>query len=361
MWSADFLEARRTNSPIFSGLKGLFKVAKAACSLMLLMLLLLAGVMLPEFWEEPPSAQSGSSSLIEPIYDLSISEETNRLLIRTRNGVLIRDFETGALIHELPAGSNSILQVAWVPQSGSFLVADRSGRLTEWGADDISLRNLREIRHDNIAAFAVTSDARQVATASAGRICLWDLAEDAVVAEAEMAGVRANSLAYSPDGKLLLAGCDNGSLWVFRARDLRVVGCFRQSVSTIVAARLIGGGRQIVAGHLDGTFYVLDAKTGRAIRRGDLGLGGLLAMVVSPDEELLAIADWRKKIHLYSLDTLEEIACLSGHQLPVASLQFSQTGRKLYSAGHDGTIRTWDIETFAEVGCFLGTLPVASD
>src|SRR5262249_17301025 len=50
--------------------------------------------------------------------------------------------------------------------------------------------------------------------------------------------------------------------------------------------------------------------------------------------------------------TGEECRTLHGHRKSVASLVFSPDGRTLYSSGHDGTVRLWDVSATKEIGRF---------
>ncbi|MGL4502120.1 MAG: WD40 repeat domain-containing protein, partial [Planktothrix sp.] len=54
-----------------------------------------------------------------------------------------------------------------------------------------------------------------------------------------------------------------------------------------------------------------------------------------------ATASHDTTIKLWTLDTIEPVATLSGHSMTVSSLAYSPDSTTLASASHDGTIKLW--------------------
>jgi hypothetical protein len=124
----------------------------------------------------------------------------------------------------------------------------------------------------------------------------------------EASGAYFTSVAVSPDGQLVLAGCDDRyvRLWSITGKLL-----FRFQGHT--------GRVKCVAFSPDGT---------RALSGGEDGL------------------------RLWDVPNKQFIALLSGHTKTVRGVAFSPDGKQAISAGEDNTIRLWDLETRTEVRCF---------
>ncbi|MFO0892569.1 MAG: protein kinase [Isosphaeraceae bacterium] len=78
--------------------------------------------------------------------------------------------------------------------------------------------------------------------------------------------------------------------------------------------------------------------------------GKVLALAVSRDEKLLAVAGSTGVIHLHEVETGAFKGTLEGHEKDVVSLDFSPDGKLLASASLDRTLKLWDVKDRRLVG-----------
>jgi WD40 repeat protein len=109
-------------------------------------------------------------------------------------------------------------------------------------------------------------------------------------------------------------------------------------------------GNPLLAAVIDDEEGVLYTALGglRGWRLGDglqhhLDTTGISSLTLSPDGELLVTGDNEGTIHIYQLDSWEELAVLQGHRQPVTGLIFSPDAASLISMSSDGTIRLWGL------------------
>ena len=69
----------------------------------------------------------------------------------------------------------------------------------------------------------------------------------------------------------------------------------------------------------------------------------IVAVALSPNGDLIAAAYDDNTIHLWDINTREEISSLYGHNNSITSLRFTPDGKILISTSLDGTIRLWGI------------------
>jgi serine/threonine protein kinase len=83
-------------------------------------------------------------------------------------------------------------------------------------------------------------------------------------------------------------------------------------------------------------------------------LGGVNAIAINPDGNILASGHDHQAIALWDLNTKKILSTLSGHSQAVKSVAFSPDGKILASASDDKTIKLWNIDTFEEIFTLKG-------
>lgn len=148
---------------------------------------------------------------------------------------------------------------------------------------------------------AVAATREVFAAAGAGGVTLWDIHTGKVINTYTLPATVVYSLAFSPDGRSLAAGCGDGFVRVWPFQGKRGVEWRASSAS-------------------------------------------VLAVAFTPDSRTLASAGTDQEIRLWDVNSMRLLRSLKGHMASVFSLAFDAEGKFLASGDADGLVLLWDHE-----------------
>jgi RNA polymerase sigma factor (sigma-70 family) len=102
------------------------------------------------------------------------------------------------------------------------------------------------------------------------------------------------------------------------------------------------------------TVRLLDADTGKEVKRLGTFFFAVSGLAFSPDGRFLAAGGGNKVLSLWEVATGKALHDEGSHQGAVTSVAFAPDGRTLYSASYDTSLRAWDVGTGKELRRFRG-------
>jgi WD40 repeat protein len=225
--------------------------------------------------------------------------------------------------------------VVFSPDGKKLLIATRRLDLLEVATGKLTGAKFDHPGSAGISGAAFSPDGKWVVTASSGLVkleptgfvTLFDAATGKQLADRECHGKTANAVAFTPDGKVLVTGGEDGRLRLWEPGQLKEKAALEGHDSAV------------------------------------------LSLAVSPDGKLLATADREGSIRLWDLPAGKHRATLRGHRdrVPfkdqaalVRAVAFSPDGRLLVSGDYWGHVAVWDVakeKATAEFGVPHPTLP----
>jgi len=164
-------------------------------------------------------------------------------------------------------------------------------------------------------------------------------------------GTSMNSVAFSPDGKRVLAGGAGGTLKLWDAETGEEIRSFSGHRGKVASVAFSPDGKQIVAGSWGGTAKLWDAATGEEIRAFDHP-PGIEQVVFSPDGTKVLTAGHDGTAKIWDASTGEEIRTFSGHKRDLCWATFSPDGALVLTGSGDGTAKIWDADAGREIRTF---------
>ncbi len=155
---------------------------------------------------------------------------------------------------------------------------------------------------------------------------------------------RVNGLAFAPDGALLAAVDDSGTLHRWRLPDAAPLEPLSIHTRRGFDVCFSPDGRVLATAGEDRTARLLDSASGDDLVSPLKHPARVFRATFHPDGRRLATACEDRQVRLWDVSTGKERAVFTGHTRAVNWACFSPDGKRLASASSDGTVRVWDLD-----------------
>ena len=154
-----------------------------------------------------------------------------------------------------------------------------------------------------------------------------------------------DSIAFSPNGKLLANGSLTGEIRLWNINSGRLIRKLTDQYGFIKSLSFSPDGELLASGSDDGSILVWDIETGRYEPFLAERMRGISCLSFSSDGKMLLGGSVNGDIHLFDVETRNTLRTFTGHIAEISHLMFSPDDSKIASIGWDGSIRLWDIES----------------
>jgi WD40 repeat protein len=193
-------------------------------------------------------------------------------------------------------------------------------------------------------------------------IKLWDIDDGRELGtiSGHMSGV--NSVAFSPDGHLILSGSRDNTLRLWERGTYKQVQKFEGHTNSIVSVVFSPDGHSAISGSADNTVKIWDTRTGRCLRTFSGHSSSVTCVAVSPDGKIVISGGRDKVVRVWELDSGREklvfaahpylVRLASGDDHVIRALAIAPNGQFALSSRGENELPLWNIHTGQEIGCF---------
>ncbi len=204
---------------------------------------------------------------------------------------------------------------------------------------------------------AFSPDGKVLATGDDdGTVRIWNTATHRQSGQPLSIGDPVESVAFSPDGTILATGGDDGTVQFWNTATHRPSGQSLDARDTVTAMAFSPDGATLAIVTVDGTTRLWDVKahTGHLLTAP---ASAVTSVAFSPDSKILATGSDDGTARLWNVASRRQEARpfhLGPNNL-VNAVAFSPDGTTLATGSDDGTVRLWNVATRHQIGPSFGS------
>lgn len=154
-----------------------------------------------------------------------------------------------------------------------------------------------------------------------------------------------NAVDYSPTGEFVASGSDDATVRLWRVEQGTEAFVLAGHAAPVTAVAFAPDGQVLASGALDGVVHLWRVSDGQQLMDLLQGELGVTSLALSPDGITLAVGSADGVIRLFAAGTGAPLATVAGNEGRVTDLDFSPDGSLLVSSGQDNSLRFWQVSS----------------
>jgi WD40 repeat protein/lipocalin len=251
------------------------------------------------------------------------------------------ELKSGEAIGTLNAG-DMVNALALTPDGKTLIANGIDDSLEVWNLYNAKRTTLGE-HTDWIFNLVLSLDGKILASGSRDEtIKIWDLETQELKQTLTGNSQGALAIAIAPDNKILFSSCGDKTLRVWNLETNTLAATHFQP-DLIWSMAITPDGKTLICGSRNSSIFLIDTHAG-AVKSTFTGhTGEVWCLAITPDGKTLASGSGDRTIKLWNLDSGALITTLDEHDKEVYTLAIAPDGQTLVSGSRDSTIKIWEL------------------
>lgn len=285
----------------------------------------------------------------DQVWDTVFSPDGAYIAATDGNLIQLWDAQTGQLAHTFQGHTDTVIRLAFSPDSSRLLSSSRDNTLRLWdvktGVDVFRFGS----NHDFVTALAFAPDGQHILTGGFGHhVLIWHAFDAQGWAVEHDYNAQSDSIfgvAYSPNGKFIVSASADQTVRLANANADAQRDRLAAHTGPVTSVAYSPDGRYILTGSLDTTVHIWNSDTD-TVRQTLSGHTTLVSAVAfSPDSQRIVTASWDGTARVWDFETAKTLLVFKGHTNQVNGAAFSPDGKYVLTGSSDGTAQLWDSQT----------------
>ncbi|KAG8941143.1 hypothetical protein FRC03_004800 [Tulasnella sp. 419] len=268
------------------------------------------------------------------------------------SSVILWDSGTGSFIRMLSGHSHLVLSIIFSPDGAQIVSCSENSSIIIWDTETgtVISRLQGSESGSTVYSLAFSPDGSQLASTCKGDVILWNYGSHRILRRLEGSIGNVRCVAFSPDGRFVVAGCESGQVVTWDITTGSQIGTFSGHTNQVVSVAVSPDGSRVVTGSYDDTAAVWDLSSGWQSDGGNdtpnqkSHKDAVRPVALAPDGIMSASQAGAEDNNVAGRHSLIHI--LKGHGKSVTTVAFSPDGRTLASGSTDDkSIIVWDTES----------------
>lgn len=235
----------------------------------------------------------------------------------------------------------------------SFIFFAGQSRAWAQAGEPVRAVSLSASGYERANTLAFSSDGKYMAVGGISGIYVFD-SQTLSAVNIIQAKTWSRSISFLPNTGILAAGLFDNTIKFWNVSDTSQLKTLDGPKGWVRGISVSGDGALIASASDDDTLRVWEVNSGKSILVINKNTSGIRAVALSPDGKMAAGALGDNTIRIWSVPDGTLVNTLEGHDDWVRCLTFSPDGKLLASGGFDKTVRLWSIPDGKEVRTMEG-------